>query len=53
MAGPGVMELSPSGGARFVLERPSPPARTCLDVDSSVSQQRLWGEGGGQRWEGQ
>lgn len=44
--GPGVMELSPSGGAGFVLECPSPPARTCLGVNSSVHQQRLWGEVG-------
>lgn len=51
--GPGVLELSLSGRPGFMLERPSPPARTCLDVDSSVCQQRLWGEGGGQRWEGQ
>lgn len=51
--GPVLMELSPPGGAGFVLECPRPPARTCLGLDSSVHQQRLWGEGGGQRREGQ
>lgn len=36
------METSPSGGPGLVLECPSLPARTCLGVDSSVHQQRLW-----------
>lgn len=36
------MEPLRSGGPGLVLECPSLPARTCLGVDSSVQQQRLW-----------
>lgn len=36
------MEPLQSGGPGLVLECPSLPARTCLGVDSSVQQQRLW-----------